>query len=48
VRSSHSHFVKARGLRWLSVMLLVPIAWPHRVWVLPVLAALAPSERHVR
>ena len=24
-RSSHSHFVKARGLRWLCAMLLVPI-----------------------
>jgi hypothetical protein len=27
VRSSHSHFVKVSGLRWLSVMLLVPIPW---------------------
>ena len=25
VRSSHSHFVKASGLRWLSLMLLVPL-----------------------
>ena len=25
VRSSHSHFVKASGLRWLSLMLLVEI-----------------------
>jgi hypothetical protein len=25
VRSSHSHFVKASGLRWLSLMLLAPI-----------------------
>jgi hypothetical protein len=25
VRSSHSHFVKASGLRWLCLMLLVPI-----------------------
>jgi len=25
VRSSHAHFVKASGLRWLSLMLLVPI-----------------------
>src|ERR1044071_3693586 len=24
VRSSHSHFVKASGLRWLSLMLLAP------------------------
>lgn len=27
-------------------MLLAPIAWAHRVWALPVLTALAPSERH--
>lgn len=27
VRSSHGHFVKASGLRWLSVMLLPDIAW---------------------
>jgi hypothetical protein len=46
VRSSRSHFVKVGGLRWLSVMLLAPIAWAHRVWALPVLTALAPSERH--
>jgi hypothetical protein len=25
VRSSHSHFVKVSGLRWLSMMLLVEI-----------------------
>src|SRR5215210_6541230 len=27
VRSSHSHFVKASGLRWLCLMLLVEIPW---------------------
>src|ERR1700752_3942118 len=27
VRSSHSHFVKTSGLRWLSAMVLVPIPW---------------------
>ena len=44
VRSSHGHFVKASGLRWLSLMLLVPIPWAGRVWALPFLTALAPSE----
>ena len=31
VRSSHGHFVKASGLRWLSVMLLpdIPLGWPR-------------------
>jgi DDE superfamily endonuclease len=46
VRSSHRHFVKASGLRWVCLMLLVPIPWAARTWALPVLTALAPSERH--
>jgi hypothetical protein len=46
VRSSHSHFVKASGLRWLSLMLLAPIPWAKRVWGLPFLTVLAPSERY--
>lgn len=46
VHSSHSHFVKASGLRWLSLMLLVPIPWAKRVWALPFLTVLAPSERY--
>jgi hypothetical protein len=45
VRSSHSHFVKASGLRWLSLMLLAPIPWAKRTWALPFLTCLAPSER---
>jgi hypothetical protein len=48
VRSSHSHTVKASGLRWLSLMLLAPIPWAKRVWALPFLTALAPSERYYR
>jgi DDE superfamily endonuclease len=48
VRSSHSHFVKASGLRWVCLMLLVPIPWARRVWALPFLTALAPSERYAR
>jgi hypothetical protein len=45
VRSSHGHFVKASGLRWLSVMLLPEIPWAGRVWGLPFLTALArPSD----
>jgi hypothetical protein len=46
VRSSDSHFVKTSGLRWISLMLLVPIPWVGRVWALPFLTALAPSERY--
>ena len=46
VRSSHSHFVKASGLRWVTLMLLVPIPFAQRVWALPFLTVLAPSERY--
>ena len=46
VRSSHGHFVKASGLRWLSLMLLAPIPWARRTWALPFLSVLAPSERY--
>jgi hypothetical protein len=48
VRSSKNHFVKASGLRWLSLMLLAPIPWAGRLWALPFLTALAPSERYCR
>jgi hypothetical protein len=45
VRSSHSHFVKVRGRRWMCAMLLVPIPWADRVWAWPFLTVLAPSQR---
>ena len=48
VRSSKNHFVKASGLRWLSLMLLAPIPWAERTWALPFLTVLAPSERYGR
>ena len=44
-RSSDSHPVKASGLRWISLMWLANIPWAHRTWALPVMTALAPSER---
>ena len=45
VRSSHSHFVKASGLRWLSLMRLAPVPFAGATWALPFLTVLAPSER---
>ena len=45
VRSSHTHVVKASGLRWLACMVLTPLSWAARVWALPFLTALCPSER---
>lgn len=46
VRSSDSHFVKASGLRWISLMLLTPIPWAQRIWALPFMTVLSPSERY--
>jgi hypothetical protein len=46
VRSSQSHFVKASGLRWISMQLLAEIPWASRIWGLPFLTVLAPSERY--
>ncbi|HSJ76519.1 MAG TPA: transposase [Gemmatimonadales bacterium] len=48
VRSSHGHFVKASGLRWVCLMLLVPLPWASRVWALPFLSVLAASERYAQ
>jgi hypothetical protein len=45
VRSSHSHLVKVSGLRWLAGMVLTPLSWADRVWALPFLTVLCPSER---
>ena len=45
VRSSHAHRVKASGLRWLACMVLTPLSWADRVWALPFLTVLCPSER---
>src|SRR5918912_55398 len=48
VGSSHGHFVKASGLRWVCLTLLAPMPWASRVWALPFLSALAYSERYAR
>jgi hypothetical protein len=45
-RSSHSHFVKTSGLRWLCLMLLVAVPFAKRLWALPFLSVLAPSQRY--
>ncbi|HYU76588.1 MAG TPA: hypothetical protein VEL31_28290 [Ktedonobacteraceae bacterium] len=46
VRSSKEFLVKTNGLRWISLMLLTPIPWACRVWALPFLTVLAPSEHY--
>ncbi len=46
VRSSHSHFVKCSGLRWICLMMVIPIRWADRIWALPFLTVLMPSRRY--
>jgi DDE superfamily endonuclease len=46
VRSSRSQVVTVSGLRWLNLMLLVEIPWAKRIWALPFLTVLAPSQRY--
>lgn len=45
-RSSHKCFQKTSGLRWISVHLLAFVPWAERVWALPFLTALCPSQRN--
>jgi len=40
VRSSKHHVIRCFGLKWVSMMLLVPVPWSRRVWALPVLTTL--------
>ena len=49
VRSSKNHVIRCFGLKWVSMMLLVPVHWSRRVWALPFLTALCrPAEKHSR
>ena len=44
VRSSKKYTVISFGLRWVCMMLLVPVPWSSRGWALPFLTVLAPSQ----
>ena len=45
VRSTKKHVIRCFGLKWLSMMLIVPVPWSKRHWALPFLTALTPSEK---
>lgn len=45
VRSSKNIHVKTPGLRWMSAMLLAEVPWAKRVWALPFLTLLMPSQK---
>lgn len=44
VRSSKKYLVHSFGLRWVSMMLIVPVPWSSRSWALPFLTVNAASE----
>src|SRR4051812_25441775 len=44
VRSSRKHVVTCFGLRWVALMILVPVPWSPRIWALPVLTTLSWPE----
>ena len=49
VRASQKHVIRCVGLKWVSMMLLVPVPWSRRVWALPCLTALCgPAEKGQR
>lgn len=45
VRSSKKHLIKCFGLKWLSMMLLVRLPFSSRVWGLPFLTVLCPTQQ---
>ena len=45
VRSSRQHVVHAYGLRWVAMLLLVPLPWSRRPWALSFFTVHAPSEK---
>ncbi len=44
VRSSRKHVVRGFGLKWVSMMVLVPLPWARRGWALPFLTVLGWPE----
>jgi DDE superfamily endonuclease len=49
VRSTKQHVIRCFGLKWVVMMLLVPLPWARRVWALPFLTALCrPADKAVR
>jgi hypothetical protein len=45
VRSTEKHVITCFGLKWIAMMLLVPLPWSSRPWALPFFTVLAPAQR---
>jgi DDE superfamily endonuclease len=49
LRSTQKHVIRCFGLKWVVMMLLVPVPWARRVWALPFLTALCrPADKVMR
>jgi len=49
VRSTKKHVMRGFGLKWVSMMLWVPVPWSGRVWAFPLLTALCrPAKKQDR
>ena len=49
VRSTKKHVIRCFGLKWVSMMLLVPVPWARRVWALPFFTVLCwPAAKNGR
>ena len=49
VRSTKKHVIHCFGVKWVSMMLLVPVPWGRRMWALPFLTTLCwPAEHRGR
>jgi hypothetical protein len=45
IRSTEKVVVKCFGLKWVCLMLIVPLPWCQRPWALPFMTILAPSKK---
>ena len=46
VRSSGGKVIFCFGLKWISMMAIIPLPWSKRPWALPFLTVLAPSKSY--
>jgi hypothetical protein len=49
VRSTKKQVIRSFGLKWVAMMLLMPVPWARRVWAIPYLTALCrPADKVMR
>ncbi len=46
VRSSEKKVIHCFGLKWISMMAIIPLPWSKRPWALPFFTVLAPSKAY--